>query len=93
MEDDNEDYPMALKSVVSRPYQTEIKTLSRFQSKILKCLNNPRDIQLFPRNPSFSEMKRASEPFIVNFVKTSTYKKLAIPFCQNMLNKHFSKQK
>ena len=59
----------------------------------LKSLNHPRNWKLFPVNPNFVEKAKISEPFIVNFAKTSTYKKSAIPFCQRLLNTHFFKQK
>ena len=56
----------------------------------LKCLKHPTNKKMFPLNPVTSDHYiRDRELFHVNFAKTSTYKKSAIPFCQRMLNDHF----
>ena len=56
----------------------------------LRCLKHPRNKNIFPLNPVTSDYKiREKEIFHVNFARTSTYKKSAIPFCQRMLNDHF----
>ena len=60
----------------------------------LKCLKNPRTARLFPMNPNQNNhLVRSHELFKVNFAKTSTYKKSAIPFCQRLLNEHFAVKK
>ena len=55
----------------------------------LKCLTNNRTSRLFPLKPVHNQDVRENEIFTVNFAKTSTYKKSAIPFCQGLLNQHF----
>ena len=56
----------------------------------LRCLKHPRNKNIFPLNSVTSDYKiREKEIFHVNFARTSTYKKSAIPFCQRMLNDHF----
>jgi hypothetical protein len=62
----------------------------------LKCLKHPRNSRLFPLNPSFLNEPhegRNREKFSVNFASTETYKKSAIPYCQRLLNDHFTKIK
>ena len=59
----------------------------------MKCVKHPKNSRIFPLNPNQNKKVRASEPFIVNFAKTSTYKKSAIPYCQRLLNKHLGKKK
>ena len=60
----------------------------------LKCLKNPKTARLFPMNPNQNNhLVRSHELFKVNFAKTSTYKKSAIPYCQRLLNTHFSVKK
>ena len=57
----------------------------------LKCLKHPSNKKMFPLNPVTSDHYiRDRELFHVNFAKTSTYKKSAIPFCQRMLNDYFN---
>ena len=60
----------------------------------LKCIKHPRNNSMFPLNPANHEHPiRDRQIFKVNFAKTSTYKKSAVPFCQRLLNDHFSKSK
>ena len=65
------------------------RRLKRCLDFSLKCLKQPRTRRLFPVNSNYNSNMRSSEPFEVNFAKTSRYQKSAIPFCQNLLNKHF----
>ena len=73
-----------------------LQTLSARRQKrcldfALKCGKHPRNKRLFPLNQVTSEYYiRDKELFHVNFARTSTYKKSAIPFCQRMLNDHFN---
>ena len=80
-------------------YQTALdyfglQTLSQRREKrcldfSLKAVKHPRNRRLFPHNPNYTEKLRTPEPFTVNFARTSTYRDSAIPFCQQLLNKHF----
>ena len=86
-----EDYQSALD-------QCGLKTLAQRRENrclnfSLKCLKNPKNSKLFPMNPNTNKKVRASEPFCVNFAKTSSYKKSAIPYCQRLLNAHLGKKK
>ena len=57
-----------------------------------KCLKHPVHKRLFPINDNqatHSANIRNREPFIVNFARTTSYKKSAIPFCQRILNTHY----
>jgi hypothetical protein len=57
----------------------------------LKCTKHPRNRRLFPQNPASSEHYiRDKQVFKVNFARTNTYKISAIPFCQRLLNDHFT---
>ena len=72
----------------------ENRRLKRCLDFSLKCINHPRNMQMFPRNEVNPSYKiRNNEKFKVNFAKTSTYKKSTIPFCQRLLNQHFKKKK
>ena len=58
----------------------------------LKCIKHPTNHRLFPKNTN-QEMNgmevRNRESFEVNFARTESYRKSAIPYCQRILNKHF----
>ena len=59
----------------------------------LKCIKHPKNSRLFPLNPNLfleNHDVRKRELFKVNFSRTDTYKKSAIPFCQRLLNDHYS---
>ena len=59
-----------------------------------KCLNHPVHKNLFPLNnikPTVNASIRHREPFIVNFARTESYKRSAIPFCQRILNTNYKK--
>ena len=59
----------------------------------LKCTKHPRNKRLFPINPVSNDHNiRDKETFQVNFAKTETYKKSAIPFCQRLLNDHVNRK-
>ena len=59
----------------------------------LECLKYPKTAKLFPLRPTNETNVRDPEVFSVNFAKTSTYKKSAIPFCQRLLNEYYIKKK
>ena len=60
----------------------------------IKCVKHPKNQRLFPRNPETSEhFLRNKEVFHVNFAKTTSYKKSAIPFCQRLLNDYCNSAK
>ena len=50
-----------------------------------RCLKHPVHQRLFPLNPYNPHYVRNSETFQVNFAKTETYKKSAIPYLQRLL--------
>ena len=58
----------------------------------LRCIKHPKHREMFPLcdNPDQLDLRDRSQ-FQVNFARTSTYQKSAIPFIQKMLNKHFKK--
>ena len=61
----------------------------------LKCLKHPVHKKLFPVNPDLNgnpDYLRQREPFDVNFANTDTYKMSTIPYCQRLLNSHFSEK-
>ena len=59
-----------------------------------KSINHPRNSRLFPENPNKNIKNiRNHEPFLVNFARTSDYRKSTIPYCQRLLNEHFAEQK
>ena len=83
------DYPSALE-------MTGLQTLAdrrkeRCLSFALKCTKNQRNQELFPRNQITSQHYiRDKEAFKVNFARTEEYKNSTIPFCQRLLNNHYT---
>ena len=69
------------------------RRLKRCLDFSLKSLKHPKMNKIFPQNPNHNERVRISEPFRVNFANTKSYQQSAVPFCQRLLNKHFSKPK
>ena len=60
----------------------------------LKCLDHPRNSRLFPFNTAADEVNvRQKETVIVNWARTETYRMSALPYCQRLMNKHFSDDK
>ena len=77
---------------------TGLETLhSRRESRCLefskKCLSHDKNSRLFPLNPVNTANVREKETFVVNFARTDAYKLSAIPYCQRLLNKHFTSDK
>ena len=57
----------------------------------VKCLKHPVNKGLFPFNRNLDKdgnKVRSREVFQINFARTETYRKSAIPFCQRKLNNH-----
>ena len=58
----------------------------------LKCVRHPINRKMFPLNRNILNENievRKREIFEVNFARTSSYLKSAVPFCQRKLNDHF----
>ena len=77
---------------------TGLETLqSRRETRCLefskKCLSHDKNSRLFPLNPVNTANVREKETFVVNFARTDAYKLSAIPYCQRLLNKHFTSDK
>ena len=53
-----------------------------------KCIKHPQNKRMFPVNPYIDNDLniRNREQYIVNFCRTETYRKSAIPYCQRLLN-------
>ena len=69
-------------------YERRLKRCLDFS---LKCVKHPRNRRMFPLNPVTNDhFVRRKEIFQVNFARTETYQKSAIPFCQRLLNQHFT---
>ena len=51
-----------------------------------KCLKNEKTANMFPVNPSYSDLTRNSEKYKVNFAHTDRLKYSAIPALQRLLN-------
>ena len=58
----------------------------------LNCTKHEKNKRMFPVNEAYNNPVRNSEPYLVNFAGTETYKKCAIPYCQRLLNKHVMKK-
>jgi hypothetical protein len=56
----------------------------------LKSIKHPKNKRLFPLNTRRNgHTFIPSEKFLVNWARTSTYQKSAVPYCQRLLNSHF----
>jgi hypothetical protein len=56
-----------------------------------KCLKHPKNCRLFPLNTrTHGQQQKAKETVEVNWARTDAYKTSTIPYCQRLLNKHFS---
>ena len=57
----------------------------------LKCVKHPKNKRLFPLNTrTFGQAQNTRETFQVNWARTEAYKISAIPYCQRLLNQHYS---
>ena len=75
--------------------KTGLKTLKQRREEkclsfSLKCLKHPQLKRLFPLNENSHSLRNKDE-FKINFAHTETYKKSAIPYCQQLLNNHMRK--
>ena len=60
----------------------------------LRSIKHPKLKSMFPlNNPLQAGFVRDRNKFKVNFARTSTYKKSAVPYIQNMLNDYFKNKK
>ena len=83
------DYPSALaKCGLESLYS---RRESRCLDFALRCVKHPVNSRLFPPTQVPANDLRQTEKFEVNFAKTGTYQKSAIPYCQRLLNKHSRK--
>ena len=56
-----------------------------------KCLKHPKNNRLFPLNTKTHGQEQRSKEFVeVNWARTDAYKTSTIPYCQRLLNEHFS---
>ena len=82
-------YQSALKTVGLQSLEERRK--QRCLDFAIKCVKHPRNHRLFPENSSINNHTiRTHEKFKVNFAKTSSYKNSTIPYCQRLLNSHYS---
>ena len=82
-------YQSALKTVGLQSLEERRK--QRCLDFAIKCVKHPRNHKLFPENSAMNNHTiRTHEKFKVNFAKTSSYKNSTIPYCQRLLNSHFS---
>ena len=68
-------------------YQRREKRMLDFS---LKCIKHPLNKRIFPLSEDVNHDTRSREIFKVNFARTGTYKKSAVPYCQRKLNEHFA---
>ena len=76
--------------------KTGLKTLKQRREEkclsfSLKCIKHPQLKRLFPLNDN-PHLLRNKDKFKVNFAHTESYRKSAIPYCQQLLNKHMRNQ-
>ena len=84
------DYVSALEMCGLEPLATRRE--ARCLDFALKCLKHKKNSRLFPLNQDIPACKvRDLKKFEVNFARTSAYMKSTIPYCQRLLNKHYSK--
>ena len=69
------------------------RRLDRCLSFSLKSIKHEQNKRIFPPNPNLDIHieARNREQFQVNFARTNSYRNSAVPFCQRLLNDHFSK--
>ena len=86
------DYPSALE--ICGLQTLSERRATRCLSFAKRSINHPTNSRFFPKNPNKNiHSVRNHEPFQVNFARTSDYRKSSIPYCQRLLNQHFSSQK
>ena len=81
------DYPAALeKTGLQELFLRRQKRCLAFAKSSLKY---PVGQSLFPENTDHGQNVRTREKFVVNFARTESYKRSAVPYCQNLLNEDF----
>ena len=78
------DYPAALEMTALE--ELSIRRQKRCLAFAKNSLKYPVGQALFPRNHSHEQNVREREEFLVNFARTESYRKSAVPFCQALLN-------
>ena len=70
------------------------RRLERCLSFSLKSIKHDQNKRIFPPNQNLDNHieARYREQFQVNFARTNSYRNSAVPFCQRLLNDHFSKK-
>ena len=59
----------------------------------LKCIKHPRNSKLFPINTKMhGQVQKSKEIVEVNWARTEAYRMSTIPYCQRLLNEHFSRK-
>ena len=83
-------YDAALEMSGLAPLST--RRLERCLDFSLKCIKHEQNKRFFPLNQNIDNQNnvRNRERFNVNFARTKTYQMSTIPFCQRLLNAHFS---
>ena len=96
----------ALKVIIGQSYTDYASALKRvgldtlFDRREKRCLTfglnylkHPKHKRMFPLGETSEDVNlRVRNKFKVNFARTSTYQKSAIPYIQNMLNVHSNKE-
>ena len=88
--DDYEDYENAL--ITCNLENLHDRRERRCLTFGLRSLKHPKHKLMFPYSTS-DQTTRNPNTFEVNFARTTSYQKSAIPYIQNILNHHFSKKK
>ena len=81
------DYPAALEMTALE--ELSLRRQKRCLAFAKSSLKYPVGQTLFPRNIDHGQNVRTQEKFVVNFAHTESYKKGAVPYCQNLLNADF----
>ena len=78
------DYPAALEMTALE--ELSIRRQNRCLAFSKNSLKYPIGQSLFPQNHQNDQNVRTKEKFSVNFAHTESYRKSAVPYCQNLLN-------
>ena len=78
------DYPAALEMTALQ--ELSLRRQRRCLAFAKTSLRYPVGQALFPRNPDHAQTVRTREKYAVNFAHTESYKKSAVPYCQNLFN-------
>ena len=78
------DYPAALEMCAFE--ELSVRRQKRCLSFAKKALKYPMGAVLFPENHQHGLNIRTREKYKVNFARTESYRKSAVPYCQSLLN-------